>query len=89
MTVEVKPSGKVSTKGQVTLPLEMRDALGIESGMTVAFELRPGEGGILVRKGGRTAERPVDRMRGIIKLRKSVDETLDEMRGPRPRRSRR
>ena len=80
----VEPRGKVSEKGQVTLPLGMRDALGIEGGMTVAFELREGEAGILVRKGTERGNRPVDQVLGILKLAKSVDEVIDEMRGPRP-----
>ncbi len=80
----VEPRGKVSEKGQVTLPLEMRDALGIEGGMTVAFELREGEGGILVRKDTERGDRPVDQVRGILRLARSVDEVIDEMRGPRP-----
>ena len=91
MRDSVEPRGKVSEKGQVTLPLEMRDALGIEGGMTVAFELREAEGGILVRKGSQRENRPVDQVRGILKLAKTVDEVIDEMRGPRsagPRRHR-
>ena len=39
----------VSTKGQVTLPAEVRAKLGLTVGTAVQFELR--EGGVLLRKG--------------------------------------
>ena len=73
----------------MTLPLGMRDALGIESGMNVAFELREDEKGIFVRKEADRGGRPVDQVRGILRLGKSVDAVIDDMRGPRPRGRRR
>ena len=47
----------VSTKGQVTVPAEVRAKLGLTVGTAVQFELR--EGGVLLRKGG-GALHPVD-----------------------------
>ncbi len=38
---------RLSSKGQLTLPAEVREALGLRQGDTVAFELR--EGGALLR----------------------------------------
>ncbi len=77
----------VSTKGQVTLPAEVRAKLGLTVGTAVQFELR--EGGVLLRKGGGGLH-PVDRVFGRLKLERPVDALLDEMRGPRPaRRARR
>jgi AbrB family looped-hinge helix DNA binding protein len=71
----------VSTKGQVTLPVEVRAKLGLTVGTAVQFELR--EGGVLLRKGG-GALHPVDRVFGRLKLDRPVDTLLDEMRGSRP-----
>ena len=71
----------VSTKGQITVPAKVREQLGLTPGTPVVFELR--ENGVLLRKGF-SGVHPVDRVYGVLRLEKSVDETLDEMRGPRP-----
>lgn len=71
----------VSSKGQITLPVEVREKLGLVPGMRVEFDLR--EGGVLLRKGSSGAH-PVDRVFGRLKLARPVDALLDEMRGPRP-----
>ncbi len=70
----------VSSKGQITLPVEIRDQLGLEPGVMVSFELR--EDGVFLRKGA--SKHPVDRVFGRLRLEKPVDTLLDEMRGPRP-----
>ncbi len=74
----------VSSKGQITIPAQLREALGLRAGTQVVFERRPE--GALIRK-GTTGEHPVDKAYGLLKLRTSVDVLLDEMRGPRPTRS--
>jgi AbrB family looped-hinge helix DNA binding protein len=71
----------VSSKGQITLPVEIRDQLGLRPGVVVYFE--PREGGVFLRK-GTASEHPVDRVFGRLRLEKPVDALLDEMRGPRP-----
>jgi AbrB family looped-hinge helix DNA binding protein len=71
----------ISSKGQITLPVEIRDQLGLEPGVVVSFELR--EDGVLLRKGA-AGQHPVDRVFGSLRLEKPVDILLDEMRGPRP-----
>ncbi len=71
----------ISSKGQVTVPAALRDKLGLAAGTAVQFELR--EDGVLMRKGGGGAH-PVDQVYGRLKLPKSVDVLVDEMRGPRP-----
>lgn len=71
----------ISSKGQITVPVELRERLGLAAGTTVVFELR--EDGVLLRKGFRD-EHPVDRVYGMLQLDRPVDELLDEMRGPRP-----
>jgi AbrB family looped-hinge helix DNA binding protein len=80
----------ISSKGQITVPAEVRDRLGLRTGTIVRFEMRPG--GVLLIKGG-GGQHPVDRVFGVIKPARSMDtlELLDRMRGPRPggRRARR
>jgi AbrB family looped-hinge helix DNA binding protein len=71
----------VSSKGQITLPGLVREKLGLRAGTPVEFELR--EDGVLVRKGVRGMH-PVDALFGTLKVERSVDELIDEMRGPRP-----
>ena len=71
----------ISSKGQITLPAEIRDQLGLLPGVAVSFELR--EGGVFLRKGA-AGKHPVDRVFGRLSLEKPVDTLLDEMRGPRP-----
>lgn len=71
----------ISSKGQITLPADVRRKLGLETGTPVRFEIR--EGAVLVKKGG-TPVHPVDQVFGRVKLAKPVDALLDDMRGPRP-----
>ncbi len=73
----------ISAKGQITVPVEVRNRLGLVPGTPVEFEIRKGEA--VLRK-GHTAHHPVDRVFGILKLDQPVDDLLDEMRGPRPER---
>jgi AbrB family looped-hinge helix DNA binding protein len=72
----------ISSKGQVTVPARIREKLGITPGSVVEFELR--EGGAFIRKGV-AGTHPVDEVYGTLKLDRSVDELIDEMRGPRPK----
>ena len=72
---------RVSSKGQITIPVEHREDLGLLEGTLVVFERCP-EGALLHK--GTTGEHPVDKAYGLLNLRKSVDVLLDEMRGPRP-----
>ena len=72
---------RISSKGQITIPAEIREDLGLRPGTLVVFERRPE--GALLRKGS-TGEHPVDKVYGLLKLRTSVDVLLDGMRGPRP-----
>jgi len=71
----------ISSKGQLTVPIELREKLGLSAGTVVQFELR--DGAVLLRKGPPN-DHPVDRLFGHLKLGKPVDEILDQMRGPRP-----
>jgi AbrB family looped-hinge helix DNA binding protein len=73
----------ISAKGQITVPVEVRNQLGLLPGTPVEFEIRAGEA--VLRKSVK-AGHPVDRVFGILGLEGSVDELLDEMRGARPAR---
>jgi len=75
----------MSSKGQLTVPIELREKLGLAPGTVVKFELR--NGAAILRKGS-DDDHPVDRLFGRLDLRKPVDDILDEMRGPRPKRAR-
>ena len=71
----------VSSKGQVTLPKSVRDALGIEAGTELSFEAPAGHVAIL-RKQVRDAD--VLRWQGFLKGQargRSTDEVITEMRG--------
>jgi AbrB family looped-hinge helix DNA binding protein len=74
----------ISSKGQVTLPIEVREQLGLTPGTPVEFEIR--EEGVLLRK-KIAGSHPVDKVWGTLSLGRPVDEVLDEMRGPRPRKT--
>jgi antitoxin PrlF len=72
----------MSSKGQLTVPVELREKLGLEPGTVIQFELR--DGAIFMRKGAQSRH-PVDELFGHLHLGKPIDDLLDEMRGPRPR----
>lgn len=73
----------ISSKGQVTVPIEIREKLGLAPGTVVKFEVS--EEGAVLRKGV-SGTHPVDAVYGTLKRRRRVDDLLDEMRGPRPKR---
>ncbi len=72
---------RISSKGQITVPVELRKELGLRAGTPVVFERRPD--GALLRK-GTSGTHPVDNVYGLLKLHTPVDVLLDEMRGDRP-----
>ena len=65
---------RVTQKGQVTIPLDVRQALGIETGTDVAFELDK-RGARLVVEPAR-AGREIARMRGAGDVAMTTDEIL-------------
>lgn len=67
----------VSEKGQVTIPKELRDRLGIRPGQVLDFEAERGR--LVARKV--TAEDPVDVVYGILEESGSTDEVMGRLRG--------
>ena len=71
--------GKITSKGQVTIPKGVRDELGIRPGDEVEFVRT--NGGYEVQK--RVAESPFDKYMGSSKwlAGKNVGELIEELRG--------
>lgn len=67
---------RIGEKGQVTIPIELRRALGLHPGSDVEFEQC--DDGLLLRKraGSGYGERLVDRLRGTSRSGLSTDELL-------------
>lgn len=77
---------RVTTKGQVTIPKEIRDALGIEPGDEVAFEKV--ESGYELRKQAPTTEDgedPFETYRGSADVEETMPERMRRLRGEYPR----
>jgi AbrB family looped-hinge helix DNA binding protein len=71
--------GRISSKGQITVPLAVREQLGLLPGTDVEFVVRDAE--VVLRKGG-AGSHPVDRIYGVLELGRPVDRILEELRGP-------
>ncbi len=65
---------RVTQKGQVTIPLEVRKALGIRAGSDVRFKLED-DGARLIVDGSQAASE-ISRMRGAGDVELSTDEIL-------------
>ncbi|TAK35694.1 MAG: AbrB/MazE/SpoVT family DNA-binding domain-containing protein [Chloroflexota bacterium] len=73
----------ITSKGQVTLPKEIRDALGLRPGTEVEFELR--EGQVILHK--RVPVEALRKWQGYLRGRlpaDSVDDMMEKLRGERP-----
>ncbi|HEY7856831.1 MAG TPA: AbrB/MazE/SpoVT family DNA-binding domain-containing protein [Terriglobales bacterium] len=76
-------TSRISSKGQITVPAQVRRALGLRAGTPVAFELR--SGGVLLRKRAPAAgSDPVDRLYGVLRGLPPVDQIIEQLRGPGP-----
>ncbi len=74
---------KIGVKGQVTIPIEMRRALQLETEDKVSFELKEGE--IIIRP--TREEIPLEQLQGYFrkgkgKTKEEIDTFIREMRGP-------
>ena len=78
---------RITSKGQVTIPREIRDRAGLMPGTDVEFEI---EGGVVrlvkAKRDGRRKSRGetiVDSLRGGGNFKMTTDEIVALMRGPR------
>lgn len=77
---------RVTTKGQVTIPKEVREALGIEPGDEVAFERT--DAGITIHKEAPTTEEgddPFEKHRGSAASDATMPQRMRRLRGEYPR----
>ena len=72
----------VSEKGQITIPQLLRRRLGLRGGQVL--EVREEAGRLTLTKSG--VDDPVAAVYGILKLNKSTDQLIAELRGKVPRR---
>ena len=72
----------VSEKGQITIPQFLRRRLGLRGGQVL--EVREEAGRLTLTKSG--VDDPVAAVYGILKLNKSTDQLIAELRGKVPRR---
>jgi len=73
---------KITTKGQVTIPIEIREKLGLLPDTEVEFEIVGTAVRMRkVRSAGRRGKSIVERMRGRGSVRMSTDEILALTRG--------
>ena len=68
---------KITTKGQVTIPADIRERLGLLPNTEVEFAVT-GNGVVVTkaRRGGRRGKRVVEHLRGRGTVRMSTDEIL-------------
>lgn len=69
--------GRVTTKGQVTIPKPIRDELGLQPGDEVTFEET--DEGIVIRKA--VSENRFEKWRGAADSDQTVAERMAELRG--------
>jgi len=73
----------VTSKGQVTIPKHVRDAMGIRPGTKVVFELNK-DGDRVLRKSGRAGKRRPDRFEAVLgtaDIKWRTDELMELLRG--------
>lgn len=77
---------RVTTKGQVTIPKEIRDALGIEPGDEITF--RKDESGYRIQKKAPTTadgDDPFEKYRGAAESDATMPERMRRLRSEYPR----
>jgi len=67
----------VAERGQVTIPKVLRDQLGIRKGTVLDFDLKAGK---LIAMKAKSVD-PIDSVYGCLKLGKSTDAYIAEIRG--------
>ncbi|XGI83674.1 AbrB/MazE/SpoVT family DNA-binding domain-containing protein [Halorutilales archaeon Cl-col2-1] len=67
---------KVTSKGQVTIPKEIREELGIEAGDEIKFEET--DGGVLLKK--QADENPFEKYQGMSDSGETVEDWMEKFR---------
>ncbi len=70
----------MTSKGQVTVPKRVRDALGLKPGSEVVFEYRGG-GEAVVRRAGKRPKARFAKLRGSLGRKHTTDEVMALLRG--------
>ena len=70
----------MTSKGQVTIPKRMREALGLKPGSKVAFEYQ-GEGKALIHRAGKPPVSRFAKLRGSLKAGPSTNKLIAMLRG--------
>lgn len=76
--MKIRNRGRVTDRGQVTIPKRLRDRLGIRPGEVLEFDER-GDGVLTVRK--TSSRSALDAAYGALPLDRSSDELMAELRG--------
>jgi AbrB family looped-hinge helix DNA binding protein len=69
---------RATERGQITIPKELRERLGIRPGQEVEFREEEGGRIVLARRPGSD---PVEQVYGILRLQRSTAELMDDLRG--------
>ena len=69
----------ITSKGQITLPKHVRDALGLQAGSRVSFVVQAGQ--VILRKV--VPDHVIDRWRGYLRGRGNAESTDEVMQGLR------
>lgn len=78
LPMKIRNRGKVTDRGQVTIPKRLRDRLGIRPGEILEFD-EGADGVIEVRK--TSARSALDAAYGALPLDRSSDELMADLRG--------
>jgi AbrB family looped-hinge helix DNA binding protein len=70
----------MTSKGQVTVPKRMREALGLKPGSEVVFEYQ-GNGKAVIRRAGKPPKSRFAKLRGTLKSDLTTDQILAMTRG--------
>ncbi len=67
---------RVTTKGQVTIPIDIREKLGITPDTEVDFIQKGDRVFLMKRKGTARATRKLNRLRGVATVKMTTDEIM-------------
>lgn len=70
----------MTSKGQVTIPKQMRDSLGLKPGSKVVFEYQ-GNGRAIIHRAGKPPVSRFAKLRGSLKTGQTTDEVMAMLRG--------